>query len=149
MMKNVLIAYMSYFGNSRSCAECFRSELESRDIGTELISIKDGETPAEEWDTVVIFSPVRMGNIVGKTRRFVRKLNYPGKRFALVISHGADIGRKFSPVKPAEKLRKRMSDKGMLCASKPVYVKVASGEGPLVEGYDMKLRELADTLQAF
>jgi len=147
-MKNVLIAYMSYFGNSRNCAELFLKELESRGLGTELISIKDGQTPSDEWDTVVIFSPVRMANIVGRTRKFAKRLNSPGKRFALVISHGADLDQKFSPVRPTDKLSKRLTDKGMISAAEPTFVKVASGEGPLLEGYDLKLRELADTLQA-
>lgn len=45
-MKDVLIAYMSYFGNSRKCAGLFTEELKSRGFKTQLISIKENEKPS-------------------------------------------------------------------------------------------------------
>ncbi len=145
-MKNVLISYMSYFGNSRKCAGLFDEDLKSRGFETQLISIKDNEKPSGEWDTLIVFSPVRMGNVVGKTRKFIRKLDCSGKNFALVISHGADLDHRFSPVKPTEKLQVRMTEKGMLKVADPTYIKVVSNEGPPVEGFEDTLGELADSL---
>ncbi|MCD4701892.1 MAG: flavodoxin domain-containing protein [Candidatus Aegiribacteria sp.] len=147
MMKNVLIAYMSYFGNSRKCAGLFTDELKSRGFKTQLISIKENEKPSDEWDTLVVFSPVRMGRVVGKTRKFIRKLNGSGKDFVLVISHGADLGQRFSPVKPTEKLQTSMTEKGMMRVTDPTYIKVVSNEGPPVEGFENILSELAGKLE--
>ncbi len=140
---------MSYFGNSRKCAGLFSEDLKSRGLETQLVSIKDNEEYSEEWDTLVIFSPVRMGRIVGKTRKFIRSLNGSGKNFALVISHGADLDQRFSPVKPTKKLQTSMTVKGMIEAVDPTYIKVVSSEGPPVEGFEDTLRELADSLVNF
>jgi len=146
-MKNVLIAYMSYFGNSRKCAGLFDEDMKSRGLKTQLVSIKDNEKPSGKWDTLVLFSPVRMGRIVGKTRKFIRKLDGSGNNFALVISHGADLDQRFSPVKPTEKLQIRMTEKGMLKAADPTYIKVVSNEGPPVQGFEDTLDKLADILE--
>ncbi len=146
-MKNVLIAYMSYFGNSKKCAVLFDQDLKSRGFETQLVSIKDNEKPSGEWDTLVVFSPVRIGRVVGKTRKFIRKLDGSGKNFALVISHAADLDHRFSPVKPTEKLQARMVEKGMMKAADPTYIRVLSNEGPPVEGFEDTLRELADSLE--
>lgn len=142
----VLIAYMTYFGNSRKFAETFREKLRSRDFHTELISMKDGEEPSDDWDVLVLFSPVRIGKVVGKTRKYARKLRTSGKPFALVISHGADFDNFFSPVKPAEKLHRKMGKAGMVHFSDPTYIKVLDTEGPPEEDFPQKLDELANKL---
>ncbi|MBD3277191.1 MAG: hypothetical protein GF388_02735, partial [Candidatus Aegiribacteria sp.] len=140
----VLIAYMTYFGNSRSFAETLEEKLRSVEFETELVSIKDGEDPSDTWDALVLVSPVRIGRVVGKTRQYARKLRTSGKPFALVISHGADFDNFFSPVKTADKLHSRMKKAGMVPFSDPTYIKVLDTEGPPEKDFPQKLNELAD-----
>ena len=147
MPTKIMIAYMTYFGNSRFFAEAFAEKLSSTDLETEVISIKDGEEPSDKWDVLVIFSPVRIGRVVGKTRKYAGKIRRSGKPFALVISHGADFDNLFSPVKTAEKLHSRMKKAGMEPFSEPTYIKVLDTEGPPEKNFPQKLDKLADKLR--
>ena len=147
-MKHVLIAYMTYYGNNRKCAELFAQILDSKSIPFELISLRDGQKPSKDWELLTLFAPVRIGNIVVKARRFLKRIDGSGKGIAMVITHGADLDAtgfeaRFVPVKPSEKLLARVVEKGMTKAADITYIKIQDQKGPPEEGFEEKLRDLA------
>ena len=147
-MKRVLIAYTSYFGNSKSSAEEFARLMESKGIQTETVSVTEGQTPSTEWDVLVLFTPVRRGSIVGKTKKFVEQPTAGGAAFALVVSHAAPKGSIFSPVRSSEALQAQLLARGMRQAADITYIRVAGVKGPKEEGYLDVLARLADTIAA-
>ena len=149
MSKRVLVAYSSYFGNSTLAAETVERLLRERGNEVTRYSIRDGGKRPDRWDAIVVVTPIRMGMVVGPTRRFVRRLPRGGNaRSALVVTHIAPVDEnvRFNPVKPSRKLCERLKRHGYDAIGDPVFLSVVEHQGPLEEGYETKVARLVDAV---
>ncbi len=142
----VCIAYMSYYGNGKMVAEEMASLLGDAGHQITMVQVRDGgRNDLPESDLLVVGTPIRMGKIVRKTRKFVKTLN--GRRYALYVTHASDIdGNKFTPTEPANDLMTYMESRGNQCVSEPLFIQVQEMKGPLEEGWRQKVADFVSSL---
>ncbi len=68
------IVYDSYFGNTKRVAEAIAEELRTEGHESELLSVRDRSSAPPEADVIFLGSPVRMGSVTGKVKKYVKKL---------------------------------------------------------------------------
>ena len=143
-MEKVRIAYMTYLGNNKKVAEALGVELSGR-YEIEMASISDGASGSGGADLVVVCGPVRMGNLVRKTRKYLKSLAKEGGfRYALVVTHASELNDdKFNPIKPTKKWMSFLKESGIESAHEPLYLQVKDIKGSLKEGYLDNIREFA------
>lgn len=145
-MVKVRIAYMSFFGNSKLCAEALRDELSNKNV-VDMISIAEGAQGSEGAELVIICSPVRAGNLVKKTRNFMKTLakESPSK-YAFVVTHSMKLDGMWSPVKPVNKHMKFLNESGFIQMSDPLYIEVKANKGPIDPEYRDKIAHYVKNL---
>lgn len=146
MSVKILIAYMSYYGNSQKLALTLEDQLKEENIECELLSLRKTLSPKREWDAFILISPVRITNVVWRCRRFVRKLKVQDKKYSMIISHAASLDDKFSPVPKSEKLAGKIEKKGYEKITDIIYIPVEDVEGPSVETASQSLKELTEKI---
>ncbi|MDD3398659.1 MAG: hypothetical protein PHW93_03565 [Candidatus Methanomethylophilaceae archaeon] len=146
-MMKVRVAYMTYLGNNQKAAEALRDELSDR-YEVDLVSISEGASGSGGADLVVVCSPVRMGNLVRKSRRFLKSLaKEGGLKYALVVTHASELtDEKFNPIKPTKKWMAILDEAGNRLISEPLYLQVTDIKGSLKEGYEQKIEQFASNL---
>ncbi len=143
---NALIAFVSYHGNSKHVAETLAREVTSRGHQVQIVPVLQDQSRNDDWDVLFVCAPVRGGAVVGPARRFAARVARSGATFALAITHGAPLNHFFSPVRSTRKLRRRLENRGMRALSDSLFFRVTETTGPLEEGFEQKLADLADRL---
>ena len=145
-MVKIRIAYMSFFGNSELCAEALRDEL-SKNNDVDMVSIADGAKGSEGAELVIICSPVRAGNLVRKTRNFLKTLAGEGSlQYALVVTHSTPLDSMWSPVKPVTKHMRSLNDSGLVPIADPLYIEVKNNKGPIDAEYREKIVHYVESM---
>ena len=144
-MKAVVI-YDSYHGNTKAVAEAIAKELEAEGHGAELRSLREhhrGEPP--QADIMFLGSPVRMGSVTGRMKRYVKKLDSDAWKdkpivvftTILMLPKDATEEQKRSQdmwdIGAGRKLRDLAKSRGLNAVESHLWVKVKGMKGPLVE----------------
>ena len=147
--------HASKFGNGERVAKELERVLEAKGHKVNVNHIK-GARPKElpAADLYIFGSPTRIGKPIGRMRRFVRKVTLPrGTRYALLATHGESMPNKKTGKMPTEEEMERwrktiplmdevLKGKGLVkVAEKRFFVSAESLKGPLVQGWQEKVRE--------
>ena len=73
-MKGVVV-YDTYFGNAKVVAEAIAEQLEREGYEVDLRSIRERHPVPPQDDIMFLGSPVRMGSVTGRVKRYVKKLS--------------------------------------------------------------------------
>ena len=143
-MKGVVV-YESYYGNTKILAEAIAQQLEVDGHEVELRSVREHYPGSLQGDIMFLGSPVRMGSVSGRVKRFLKKLDtdvWKGKPIVvftttLMLPKDATDKQKQSQEKwdrsAGRKLRDLAESRGLNAAENHLWVEVKGMKGPLVE----------------
>jgi flavodoxin len=143
-MKGVVV-YESYYGNTKILAEAIAEQLKVEGHETELRSVREHYPESPQGDIIFLGSPVRMGSVSGKVKRYVKKLDkdvWKDKPIVvfttiLMLSKDATDEQKRSQEKwdlgAGRKLRDLAKSRGLNVVENHLWVEVKGLKGPLVE----------------
>jgi flavodoxin len=152
--------HASKFGNGERVARELKRVLEAKGHQVNLHHVKDAkpkELPAA--DLYIFGSPTRIGKPIGSMRRFIKKVSLPPKtKYAVFATHGEDAPDKKTGKMPTEAEMERwrrtipimdevLKGKGLVkIADNKFFVSAESLKGPLVEGWEEKVKEFAEKI---
>jgi flavodoxin len=155
-----VIVYESHFGNTKIVAETIATELEAAGHQVELRNVRDRHPEPPRGDIMFLGSPVRMGSVSGKVKRFIGKLDmatWKGKPIVvftttLKLPENATDAQKQSQEKldwgAGRKLGELAGSAGLDAVEKSLWVEVTGLRGPLVEtGIESTRRFTRDILR--
>jgi flavodoxin len=155
------IVYDSYYGNTKQVAEAIAEELRAEGHEVELRSIRERHRTEPDGDIMFLGSPVRMGQVTGRAKRFVKRLDADawGSRPLVVFTttlklpDDADEGKRRSQEKydwgAGRKLRDLAREHGLAAVEDHLWVEVAGLKGPLTEEALPKTKQFThDVLQS-
>jgi flavorubredoxin len=139
----VQIFYESKFGNGKKCVEYLGNVISGKghDVVTNSIrEVKPNSIPRS--DLYIFSSPTRMGNVHGKVKKFLKKMDIPeeGKKYALIATY-AD-----PETKTLTTMEELVKKKGLTKATDGIKIKVNGMKGPLEDSYEEKLDEFASSM---
>jgi len=158
-----IVAYDSYFGNTKIVAETLVEQIKAEGHEAEIRSVKEDYPSPPQGDFMFVGSPIRFGGVTGKTKRYVKHLDLaawkdkPMAVFATVASPPkgeATEKQKQSyekwALRAAPKLRDMAKDRGLNAVDAVLSVGVKDQRGPLVDDGLEKTKQFAhDFLQTF
>jgi flavodoxin len=155
-----VIAYDSILGNTRKVAELMATELGARGHIVQVIDLSQRDAMEYDGDVLFIGCPNRMKRVSSMAKRFIRGIDkgrWQGRRAiafdtVMQLPQGPDVtekqiakASKWSYQGAAPKMAKMMDKRGLIC--KDVWHFEVSGlKGPLVPGWEGKVRELISSL---
>jgi flavorubredoxin len=124
-MKGVVV-YDSHYGNTKIVAKAIAEELKAEGHEAELRSLRAHHPEPPQGDIMFLGSPVRMGSVSGRVKRYVKKLDKDAtdEQKRSQDKWDIDAGRK---------LRDLAKSRGLSVVEKHLWVKVKGMKGPLVE----------------
>ena len=144
-MKGVVV-YDSYYGNTKIVAEAIVEQLKIEGHEAELRNVKESYPEPPQGDFMFVGSPIRMGSVTGRTKRFVKRLDkavWKDKPIVVFTTTG------MMPKEPATdkqkegfqkwainggiKLRDLARAKGLNAVDANLWVEVKDSKGPLVD----------------
>ena len=139
----VCILYDSKYGNGKTCMEFLGSFIKDSDHEVEIYSVKEIEPSSiPEADVFIFSAPTHFGNVSGKMKEFIKKIdNKEGKRYSVIttcLEHGKSD--------TTDTMEKILEEKGMKKAAKSVKIKVKGMKGPVDNNSEKQLKNLANEL---
>lgn len=154
------VVYDSYYGNTKQVAEAIAQELSAAGHEAEVRSIRDRSEP--HGDVLFLGSPVRMGSVTGRVKRWVKKLDaglWQGGRLVvftttLKLPDDANEQKRQTQEKydwaAGRKLRDLARSRGLPAIEEHLWAEVAGMRGPLTEEALPKTRQFTrDVLRSF
>jgi multimeric flavodoxin WrbA len=151
-MKAVVV-YDSYYGNTKTVAEAIAEELEAEGCEAELRCVRDRESSPPQGDILFLGSPVRMGSVTGRMKRYAKNLD-PGEwrdkplivfTTILELPENPTDDQRQSHEKydlgAGRKLRDLARSRGIDAAEDHLAVGVQGMKGPLIEHGVAQARE--------
>lgn len=155
-----LVVYDSYYGNTQKVAEAIAEELRAEGHEAELVSVRDRHASAAHGDVLFLGSPVRMGSVTGRVKRYAKKLDeaaWAGKPIVvfttvLEVREDATDAQKHSheayDVAAGRKLGDLARSRGLNVLEDLLWVEVSGMKGPLVDTGVEKTRRFTRQLLA-
>jgi len=136
-MKGIVI-YDTSYGNTKIIAENIIETLKESGLEVRLFNVKDvKELNAKDYDFLVLGSPTRIGNMSFTVSRFIsgkiRGEEWRDKLFASFDTEMQGVIEKGS-ASAAEKIAKKLSEKGLKQVLPVLKTAVMGLKGPLKEG---------------
>jgi menaquinone-dependent protoporphyrinogen IX oxidase len=143
-MKGVVV-YESYYGNTKILAEAIAEQLKVEGYEAELRNVRKHYPETLQGDIMFLGSPVRMGSVSGKVKRYVKKLDknvWKDKPIVvftttLMLPKDATDKQKQSQEKWDRSAGRRLRDLaksiGLNAIENYLWVEVKGMKGPLVE----------------
>lgn len=140
-----LVVYDSYYGNTKTVAEAIAEQLKAEGHEAELRYVGDKNPTPPQGDIMFLGSPVRLGSVTRRTKKFVKKLDkgaWKGKPIVvfttvLMLPENPTDKRKESREKydfaAGRKLRDEARSEGFNVLENQLWVDVKGLKGPLVE----------------
>ena len=140
-----VIVYESHFGNTKIVAETIAAELEAAGHQAELRNVRTRYPQPPRGDILFLGSPVRMGTVSGRVKRFIGKLDaeaWKGRPIVvftttLALPENATEEQKSAQEKwdrgAGRKLVELARSAGLDAVEKHLWVEVKGLKGPLVE----------------
>jgi menaquinone-dependent protoporphyrinogen IX oxidase len=144
VMRGVVV-YDTHYGNTKIVAQAIAEQLKAEGHEVELRSVREHPREAPQGDIMFLGSPVRLGAVSGRVKRYVRKLdgdvwkNKPIVVFTttLMLPKDATDEQKRNQDKwdwgAGRKLRDLAKLSGLNAVEKHLWVEVKGMKGPLVE----------------
>lgn len=136
----ISIAFLTKYGNGKTCAESLERILRAKGHDARAFSIRDIKPKDLPESDIYIFStPTHAGTAPFKMKGFLRKFQPPkeGAKYALITTRAApttkSLGRMDEVLKP----------KGMTRITAGLEIVVKGMKGPLEDGYEKKIEDLA------
>lgn len=155
------VVYDSYYGNTKQVAAAIAEELEAEGHEAEVWSIREHHRSEPQGDVIFLGSPVRMGSVTGRVKRFVKKLdaNVWKSRPLVVFTTTLQLPDDASEEKrqsqekydwaAGRKLRDLARERGLAAVEDHLWAEVAGMKGPLTEEALPKTRQFTrDVLQS-
>ena len=156
-----IVAYDTYYGNTKIVAEALLEQIKADGHEAELRSVREDYPSPPQGDFMFVGSPNRMGGVSGRTKRFVKRLDVaawkdkPIAVFATVAfppKGEATEKQKQSyekwALRAAPKLRDLAKARGLSAVDAVLSVSVKDQKGPLVDDGVEKSKQFAhDFLQ--
>lgn len=73
-MKGVVV-YDSYYGNTKVVADAIAEQLRAEGCDAELRSVRERRLASPQGDILFVGSPVRMGSVTGRVKRYIKNLD--------------------------------------------------------------------------
>ena len=139
------VVYDSYYGNTKQVAEAIADELRAEGHEAEVRSVRERHGPALDGDVLFLGSPVRMGAVTGRVKRYVKNLDtgYWNSRPLVVFTTTLQLPEDASQEKldaqekydraAGRKLRDLARSRGLLSVDEHLWAEVAGMKGPLTE----------------
>jgi menaquinone-dependent protoporphyrinogen IX oxidase len=144
-MKAVVV-YDTYYGNTKLVAEAIADELKTEGHEVELRDVKQDYPAAPQGEVMFVGSPIRMGSVTGRVKRYVKRLDknaWKDKPIAVFTTVASapkepltDKQRKSYDkwaLNAGRKLRDLAKAKGLSALDNYLWVEVRTEKGPLVE----------------
>jgi len=149
-MAGISISYLSKYGNGKKAMEYLAGLLSEKGNEVELFSVTESKPDKlPDSDLYVFSTSVHMGKPPGKMRKYVR--NFDGKgRYALVVTHVSEPeGERFSPPRTIEMMNEMLQASGLTPICDTLLIRVKDMKGPLEDGWEEKIANLAEFLRSF
>lgn len=139
------VVYDSYYGNTRQVAEAIADELRAEGHEAEVRSIRERHRTEPDGDVLFLGSPVRMGAVTGRAKRYVKNLDadYWNSRPLVVFTTTLNLPDDASEEKrqaqekydraAGRKLRDLARSRGLMAVEQHLWAEVAGMKGPLTE----------------
>jgi flavodoxin len=143
-MKGVVV-YDSYCGNTKVVAQAIAEELEAEGHEAELRSMREHHAEPPHGDIMFLGSPVRLGSVSGRVKRFVKKLDKDAWKdnpivvftTILMLSKDATDEQRRSQdnwdIGAGRKLRDLAKSTGLNAVERHLCIGVKGMKGPLAE----------------
>ena len=143
-MKGVVV-YESYYGNTKILAQAIAEQLEVEGYEVELRSVREHYPGSLQGDIMFLGSPVRMGSVSGRVKRFLKKLDtdvWKGKPivvFTTTLMLPKDATDKQKQIQEkwdrsaGRRLRDLAKSRGLNAIENCLWVEVKGMKGPIVE----------------
>jgi flavodoxin len=140
-----VVVYESYYGNTKIVAEAIAEELKAEGHQAELRSVRQHYPEPPQGDIMLLGSPVRMGSVSGRVKRYIKKLDkgvWKDKPIVvftttLMLPKDATDEQKRNQDKwdwgAGRTLRDLAKSRGLNAVDNHLWVEVRSMKGPLVE----------------
>lgn len=142
----IVVAYDTYYGNTKQVAEAIAEQAKSEGHEVELRDVKESYPSPPQGDALFVGSPVRVGRVTRATRRFVKKLDRTAWKdkpiivfttTAMAPKEDATEKQKQSAQKwafdVAPKFKDKMKARGLNAMDSVLFVEVKDVKGPLVD----------------
>lgn len=139
----VCILYDSKFGTGKSCMEYLESILTNKGNDVEIYSVKEiAPASIPEADVYVFSAPTHLGNVSGKMKGFLKKIdNKNGKKYSVITTCMAP-----DKTRATETMEQILNEKGMKKAAISMKIMVKELKGPADEYSKEQLKDLAEEL---
>lgn len=155
------VVYDSYFGNTKAVAGAIVEQLEAEGHEAELRSVREHHREPPQGDIMFLGSPVRMGSVTGRVKRYVKKLDADAWKdkpiivFTTILALPEDAtderkeSREKHDIGAGRKLRDLARSRGLNAVENHLWVDVEGTKGPLVEtGIESTRRFTHDVLRS-
>jgi flavodoxin len=146
-MKGVVI-YDTTYGNTKKIAETLTDTLKESGLEVDILHVKDTKELGD-YDFLILGSPTKIGTMSWAVRGFIGKRirgeAWANKPFAAFDTEGESIMKKGGG-SAAEKISKKLEDKGLKQLQPELKAAVLGMKGPLKDGEIEKAKEYAKKL---
>ena len=141
----VLVAYDTYYGNTRLVAEAIADEFKSAGFEAEIRNLKEDFQSPPQGDILVIGTPIRMAHVPRPAKRFVKRLDKESWKGKPIITFTTIGPIKENPTEkerettqkwgynPGLKFKELVKSRGFSAIEPVLYVEVKDLKGPLVD----------------
>ena len=150
----ILVAYDTYYGNTKQVAEAIAEQARTEGHEVELRNLKESFSSPPQADALFVGSPVRIAKVTRATRRFVKRLDrtmWKEKPIivftttAMAPKPDATEKQKQSAQKwafdVAPKFKDKIKARGLNALDSVLFVEVKDVKGPLVDTGVEKARQ--------
>lgn len=147
------VVYDSYYGNTKAVAEAIAQELGAEGHESELRSVRERYPASPTGDILFLGSPVRMGSVTSRVKRYVKRLGEGGWKGKQIIAFTTILALPENPTDEQKnsrerydlgagrKLRDLAREQGLSAVEDHLWAEVVGMKGPLAEGAIEKTRQ--------
>ena len=140
-----LVLYDTYYGNTQMVAEAIADQLRSEGHEAELRSVRERHSGPPQGDVMFLGSPVRMGSVTGRVKRYVKELDEDTWKNKPIIVFTTTLALPEDPTDKQKesqdkwdrtagvKLGDAARSRGLNALEDHLWVEVRGMKGPLVE----------------
>jgi flavodoxin len=150
--------HASKYGNGKQVAEEFKKIMAAKGVTVNVHHVREAQPKNLPIADIYVFSsPGRIGKPIGSVRRFLKKVELPsGTKYAILTTQGAPRPNKKTGRMPTEEeqaiwqriipiMNELLQSKGLQKVAEG-KVLVTGIKGPLEEGWQKKVEDLADQI---
>ncbi|NHJ85387.1 MAG: hypothetical protein FK734_07980 [Asgard group archaeon] len=156
-MKGVVV-YDSYYGNTKLVAEAVIEQLKMEGYETEIRSIKDKYPASPYGDILFLGSPIRLGSVTRKMKKYLKKLDkneWKDKPFIIFTTilmqpeNATDAqiqSREKYDIAAGKKFCELVKAEGLKAVEEHLWVDVKDIKGPLVDSAIDKTKQFTQDI---